>query len=60
MGFVDQVLWEFKGQLSLNDIYHMTYKELGYLREHRNRLREELAKSPGTGATEALSQLSNA
>lgn len=35
MGLVDDVLYEFKGQLRLEDIYHMTYKELTYLREHR-------------------------
>lgn len=38
MGMIDDVLWEFRGQLSLNDIYNMTYKELGYLREHRRTL----------------------
>ena len=42
MALVDEVLFEFRGQLSLNDIYHMTYKELGYLREHR---REMLSNS---------------
>ena len=35
MAFVDEVLYEFRGQLSLSDIYNMTYKEIGYLREHR-------------------------
>ena len=35
---VDDILFEFRGQLSIQDIYHMTYKELGYLREHRRTL----------------------
>ena len=38
MAMIDEVLFEFRGQLSLNDIYNMTYKELGYLREHRHQL----------------------
>lgn len=35
MNYVDMILEEFHGQLSINDIYHMTYKEMGYLRRHR-------------------------
>lgn len=35
MEMIDDVLLEFRGQLSLSDIYHMTYKELNYLRRHR-------------------------
>ena len=35
MNYVDDILDEFKGQISINDIYHMTYKEIGYLRKHR-------------------------
>lgn len=35
MGYVADVLEEFNGQLSVDEIYHMTYKELGYLRKHR-------------------------
>lgn len=46
MGFVDEILYEFKGQLSISDIYHMTHKELGYLRKHRQKLRELAAKKP--------------
>ena len=38
MGLVDEILFEFRGQLSISDIYHMSYKELGYLREHRKAL----------------------
>ena len=33
----------YKGQLSLNDIYGMTYKELGYLREMRLRRKKDTA-----------------
>lgn len=35
MEFVDDILYEFDGQLSVADIKAMTYKELGYLRAHR-------------------------
>ena len=35
MAYVNDVLDEFDGQLSKDDIYAMTYKELGYLRRHR-------------------------
>jgi len=35
MGYIDTILDEFKGQLSIQDIYHMTYKEINYLRQHR-------------------------
>lgn len=38
MGYVDDILDEFSGHLSVNDIYHMTYKEIGYLRKHRQEL----------------------
>ena len=41
MFFVDDILYEFGGQLSINDIYNLTYKELGYLREHRHQLLRE-------------------
>lgn len=55
MGLVDDVLYEFKGQLTLQDIYSLTYKELGYLREHRhNRLTDKNAAQ-----TEALKSLVN-
>lgn len=37
MEFVDDILYEFDGQLSVSDIKAMTYKELGYLREHRRK-----------------------
>lgn len=29
---------EFRGQLSIQDIFSLTYKELGYLREHRRQV----------------------
>ena len=35
---VDEILFEFRGQLRIEDIYRMTYKELGYLREHRREM----------------------
>lgn len=38
MGYIDQVLYDFGGQLSIQDIYHMTYKEIGYMRQHRKKL----------------------
>ena len=41
MSYVDIVLDEFGGQLSLNDIYSMTYKEIGYLRKHRQELNKQ-------------------
>ena len=40
MFYIDEVLDEFDGQLSINDIYHMTYKEIGYLRKHRAELKK--------------------
>lgn len=41
MGYVDDILYEFKGQLSIQDIYHMTYKEIGYMRKHRAELNKK-------------------
>ena len=41
MGYVDMILDEFSGQLSITDIYHMTYKEIGYLRKHRQELNKK-------------------
>lgn len=38
MELIDDVLFEFRGQLSYNDILHMTNKELAYLREHRRKI----------------------
>lgn len=45
-GYIDQILYEFEGQLSLTDIYHMTFKEITYMRKHRSKIREERAKNP--------------
>lgn len=41
MEYVDTILDEFDGQLSYDDICHMTYKEIGYLRLHRAKLKKE-------------------
>ncbi len=35
----------FKGQLTLQDIYNSTWKELGYLRKFRLPILENLAKT---------------
>ena len=35
--FVDDVLYDFNGELGPEDIYKMTYKEIGYLCEHRRK-----------------------
>lgn len=53
MYMVDEVLHEFKGELSLQDIYGMTYKELGYLREHR----AKMLSDPNVQKAEAASRL---
>ena len=45
MSYVDDILDEFQGELSVEDIYHMTYKEIGYLRKHRRKLNEAKAKA---------------
>lgn len=37
MAFVDDVLADFHGDLTYQDVIHMTYKEIGYLREHRKK-----------------------
>ena len=37
MEFIDDILYEFDGQIGVSDIMRMTYKELGYLREHRKK-----------------------
>lgn len=38
MEFIDDILYEFDGQIGVSDIMRMTYKELGYLREHRKKV----------------------
>lgn len=40
MKTVNEVLDEFDGQLTYQDIQSMTYKELGYLRLHRTELKK--------------------
>lgn len=37
MEYVDDVLYDFHGDLTKEDIYHMTYKEIGYMRLHRKK-----------------------
>ena len=37
MEFVDDILYEFDGQISVSEIKQLTYKELGYLRAHRRK-----------------------
>lgn len=37
MEFVDDILYEFDGQLTVSEIKQLTYKELGYLRKHRKK-----------------------
>ena len=46
----------FDGQLSLDDIKNSTYKELGYMKKHREALKIRKAKS-GEGALSALKGL---
>lgn len=41
-GYIDDVLYEFDGQLKYHDILNMTYKEIGYLMKHRKALKEKL------------------
>lgn len=38
MEFVDDILYEFDGQLTVSEIKELTYKELGYLRKHRKKV----------------------
>lgn len=45
MNLVNEVLDEFNGQLRYEDILHMTYKELGYIRQARSQLNQAKAKS---------------
>jgi len=40
MAYINEILDEFDGQLSIDDIEHKTYKEIGYLRIHRRKLNE--------------------
>lgn len=56
MAFVNKVLDEFSGQLSVQDIYQMTYKELGYLRRHREELIKLKNKNGQMDIDKALNQ----
>lgn len=49
MEFVDDVLYEFDGQLSFSDIKNMTYKEIGYLRAHRKKVHPKEADALAKG-----------
>ena len=46
MGFIDDILLEFGGDLSYEDILHMSHKEIGYLRKHRRARKEKGALTP--------------
>ena len=46
--YVVETLDLFKGQLTISDIYNMTYRELGYLRKFRIPIVEKLNKSVGS------------
>lgn len=45
----------FKGELSIEQLWHLTYKEIGYLRELRAKRKES-----GGGAEEAATALATA
>lgn len=47
--YVDDVLEEFDGQLSYTDIFHMTYKEIGYMMAHRKKHHPKAAKDLSAG-----------
>jgi hypothetical protein len=49
MGWVDEILDEFSGQIKISEIYESTYKEIGYLRKHRKLLNEKKNKSDPMG-----------
>ena len=57
MGYVDSVLMDFKGQLRYDEILHMTYKEIGYLKEHRIEYYKNRQNKSSMG--EALEELNN-
>ena len=46
----------FDGQLTLDDIKNSTYKELGYMKKHREAIKVRKGKS-GEGLVHALSKL---
>jgi hypothetical protein len=46
--YVVDTLELFKGQISLSEIYNLTYKELGYLRKSRIPIAEQIQKSIGS------------
>jgi hypothetical protein len=42
---VDDILYEFEGQLTYSEILEMTYKEIDILRKHRRSRKQAEAKS---------------
>ena len=49
MAWVDDLLDEFSGQLTIDQIYNSTYKEIGYLRKHRKELNNKKNKADPLG-----------
>jgi hypothetical protein len=49
MFWVDEILDEFNGQISIEEIYKSTYKEIGYLRKHRKELNKNKNKNNPLG-----------
>lgn len=45
MEYIDDILYEFDGQISVSEIKQLTYKELGYLRAHRKKFHPREAES---------------
>lgn len=46
---IDDILMEFRGQLSYQDILQLTYKELSYLRKHRQKINAKNPPNPLAG-----------
>lgn len=51
---MNNILEEFNGLLSLNDIYNSTYKEIGYLRKHRKVINDRKNKADPMGLNKAM------
>lgn len=45
MEYIDDILYEFDGQISVSEIKQLTYKELGYLRAHRKKFHPREAEA---------------
>lgn len=50
MAWVDEILDEFSGQITIDQIYRSTYKEIGYLRKHRKELNARKNKADPLGS----------